>query len=60
HDLGAADREQRGAGLLLRPGRDFAERDFGERDGYDDPRRTTRDPRGVPLTGPGRDTEVLR
>jgi hypothetical protein len=40
--------------------RDLGGRDFAERDGYDDPRRTTRDPRGVPLTGPGRDTEVLR
>lgn len=55
HDEGRAAAAARDLG-----GRDFGERDFGERDGYDDPRRTTRDPRGVPLTGPGRDTEVLR
>jgi hypothetical protein len=43
--------------------RDSGGRGFGDRDGYDgydDPRRTVSDPRGMPVTGQGRDTEVLR
>ncbi|WP_433478308.1 hypothetical protein ACQPZP_15490 [Spirillospora sp. CA-142024] len=40
--------------------RDFGDsRDYGSR-GYDDPRRTVSDPRGMPVTGQGRDTEVIR
>ncbi|TDD73578.1 hypothetical protein E1293_30970 [Actinomadura darangshiensis] len=34
--------------------------DGGYDDGYDDPRRTVADPRGMPVTGQGRDTEVIR
>ncbi len=40
--------------------RDFADRDFPDRDFADDPRRTVSDTRGIPVTGPGRDTEVMR
>ncbi|MES9542719.1 MULTISPECIES: hypothetical protein [unclassified Actinomadura] len=44
--------------------RDFGNRNFDDRDfgsgGYDDPRRTVSDPRGMPVTGQGGDTEVIR
>ncbi|MFA1547473.1 hypothetical protein [Actinomadura chokoriensis] len=41
-------------------GQGYGEQGYGGRERDDDPRRTVSDPRGMPATGPGRDTEVLR
>jgi hypothetical protein len=51
----AAARDSGGPGLGGRDGYDGA-----YDDAYDDPRRTVSDPRGLPVTGQGRDTEVMR
>ncbi|GAA1887727.1 hypothetical protein GCM10009736_64840 [Actinomadura bangladeshensis] len=54
HEEGRAAAAARDSG-----GRGFGDRD-GHDDGYDDPRRTVSDLRGLPVTGQGRDTEVMR
>lgn len=58
-----AEREHE-EGRAAAAARDSGGRGFGDRDAYDDayddPRRTVSDPRGLPVTGQGRDTEVMR
>ena len=55
--MAAMEREE---GRAAAAARDYGTDDYDGLDYDDDPRRTVSDPRGMPVTGPGRDTEVMR
>ena len=55
--MAAMEREE---GRAAAAARDYGTDDYDGLDYDDDPRRTVSDPRGMPVTGPGRDTEDMR